>query len=217
VLVAFGGPGPGGERAWAAAVLWRPESVVRRRDGEPFRRSEDALRGRTDKSRQASDVDAQVVVEGTVLAPYVPGLLALRQGLLLVEAVERLPDVPDVLLVDATGLDHPRRAGLAMHLGAFRDIPTVGVTHRPLLGTGTLPARGRGERSPVAIDGEIVGYWVRTPPGIRPVAAHAGWRTSPETAVDVVLMTSTAAARTPVPLQEARRLAREARSGSAAP
>jgi deoxyribonuclease V len=138
--------------------------------------------------------------------------MALRQGPILAEAVGRLDVTPDVLLVDATGLDHPRRAGLAVHLGALLDMPTVGVTHRPLLSTGSYTPSERGARSPVTLDGEIVAYWVSTRRGARPVLAHAAWRTDAQTAADVVMLASTNAARTPVPLQEARRVAREARA-----
>src|SRR6266545_7950186 len=76
---------------------------------------------------------------GVAGAPYRPALLALRQGPLLAAAVHALPARPEVLLVNATGRDHPRRAGLALHLGAVLDLPTVGVTDRPLLAEGGWP------------------------------------------------------------------------------
>ncbi|HET7486319.1 MAG TPA: endonuclease V [Acidimicrobiales bacterium] len=198
------GPGHPGDRAWAAAVVWRP--VEGRRRGDLH------LKGRpADGPRRADDVLDQSVVSGRVPASYAPGLLALREGPLLAEAVAGLAVRPDVLLVDATGLDHPRRAGLALHLGAVADLPTVGVTHRLLEATGSLPEQRRGSTSPVLLAGRAVGAWVCTRTGARPVVAHAGWRTTPETAVAVVLASSTEGARTPVPLQEARRVAREAR------
>jgi deoxyribonuclease V len=162
--------------------------------------------------RRASDVAAQVVVAGEAGGPYRPGFLALRQGPLLSAAVAALPATPDVMLVDATGLDHPRWAGLAVHLGAVVGLPTVGVTDRALRGVGEKPAAVRGARRPVTVEGRLVGYWVSTRSGARPVLAHAGWRTDAHTAADAVLLASTAASRTPVPLQEARRVAREARA-----
>jgi deoxyribonuclease V len=172
------------------------------------------LRGASGTSRQASDIAAQAVVAGRVPASYEAGLLALRQGPILATAVAGLSFVPDVLLVDATGLDHPRRAGLALHLGAVLGVPTVGVTHRPLLAHGELPLPVRGSASPLYLEGQIVGCWVCTRSRTRPVVAHAGWRTDAEVAGSVVLLASTGAARTPVPLEEARRVAREARSSS---
>lgn len=150
-------------------------------------------------------------VTATVRTPYQPGLLALREGALRDVAVGRLDPPPEVVLVDATGRDHPRRAGLALHLGAVVGVPTVGVTDRPLAAHGEPPPETRGETSPLWLAGELVGYWVRTRAGVRPVAAHAGWRTTAEQAARMVRATATKA-RTPQPLREARRAARGARS-----
>jgi deoxyribonuclease V len=126
--------------------------------------------------------------------------------------VRALDECPDVLLVDATGRDHPRRAGLALHLGAVLELPSIGVTHRPLVAGGEWPADDSGAASPLVVDGEVVGYWVRTRRGIRPLAVHAGWRTTADTAAALVMRFTRA--RTPEPLRQARRLAREARSRS---
>jgi deoxyribonuclease V len=149
---------------------------------------------------------------GTAASGYAAGLLALRVGPVLAAAVRGLAAAPDVLLVDATGRDHPRRAGLALHLGASLDLPTVGVTHRTLLARGEWPGDWLGATSPLLLDGVPVGYWLRTRAGRRPVAVHAGWRTGPETAVAVVR--AVARHRTPSPLREARRLARLARAAA---
>lgn len=149
--------------------------------------------------------------EGHSSAPYVPGLLALREGPLLEAAVRALRFPFDVLLVNATGRDHPRRAGLALHLGLLLGVPTVGATHRPLLAGGPWPGPERGARSPLWLDGAVVGFWVRTAAGARPLAAHAGWRTDAEVAAEVLLRLSRGA-RTPLPLRVARRHAREARA-----
>jgi deoxyribonuclease V len=176
------GTGSAGDRAWAAAAVLRDRAVL-----------------------------AESAVVGVAGAPYAPTLLALREGPILQAAVEALDIVPDVLLVDATGRDHPRRAGLALHLGAVLDLPTVGVTHRPLVAGGSWPDDTRGARSELVLDDERVGAWVRTRPGVRPVAVHAGWRTTVEVAVDVVLA-ATGRHRTPEPLRRARRIARTARS-----
>jgi len=142
--------------------------------------------------------------------PYLPGLLALREGPSLEAAVRRLEVSPDVLLVDATGRDHPRAAGLAIHLGAVLRLATVGVTHRPLLATGVWPDDRRGATAPLLLDGKQVGAWLRTRAGARPLAIHSGWRTTVEVAVEIVLRASSGY-RTPAPLRCARRLARRAR------
>jgi deoxyribonuclease V len=178
------GPGSAGDHAWAAAVLWGRAGLV-----------------------------AESVVAGTVPAAYRPGFLALREGPLLEAAVRSLRRLPEVLLVDASGRDHPRRAGLALQLGARLGVPTVGVTHRPLLATGAQPPSRRGEVSPLRVGEELVGNWVCTRGAARPVVAHAAWRTSAETAAAVVLASSSGRARTPEPLRQARRAAREARAG----
>jgi deoxyribonuclease V len=176
------GPGAHGDPAWAAAVVLLRRSVV-----------------------------AEATVHCAAAGPYVPGLLALREGPCLEAAVRALALAPDVLLVDATGADHPRRAGLALHLGAVTGLPTVGVTHRPLLAHGAWPEDVRGAHSPLVLDGDVVGAWLRTRRGARPVAVHPGWRTTLEVAIEVV---SGAARghRTPEPLRHARGRARIARA-----
>ncbi len=185
-----GGPGRAGDRAWTGAVLWR--------DGRQL---------------------ARVARMGRTGAPYVPGLLAAREGGLVAAAVAALPERPDVLLVDATGRDHPRRAGLALHAGAALDVPTVGVTHRPLLARGAGPGPERGATSPLTVGGDVVARWVRTATAVRPVVAHAAWRTDAGTAVDVVLACSgrpPVVARTPEPLRLARHVARRTRARNGA-
>jgi deoxyribonuclease V len=209
------GPGRPGDRAFAAALVWEPghEALLRRGlGGVPARSEGRALKGTTrTEPRQAADVMEQAVVQQAVGAAYVPGLLALREGPVLAAAVDALEQAPDVLLVDASGADHLRRAGLAVHLGWALGLPTVGITRRPLQACGEAPEPVRGAWTPLTLDGEIVAASVCTRTGARPVMAHAGWRTDVETAVAVALAASTEGARAPVPLQEARRVAREAR------
>lgn len=154
------------------------------------------------------------VVEGAAGAPYLPSLLTLREGPLLEAAVRSLSEPPELLLVDATGRDHPRRAGLALHLGAVLALPTVGVTHRTLLACGDRPPDLDGARSPLVLDGELVGFWLGTRRGIRPLAVHAAWQTDPEAAVEAV-RAALGRVRTPEPLRLARRAARVARGRTA--
>jgi deoxyribonuclease V len=177
-----GGRGARGDPVWAAAVVMRGSREL-----------------------------ARAVVTGAAGAPYEPGLLALREGPLLEAAVRSLAPRPEVVLVDATGRDHPRRAGLALHLGAVLDLPTVGVPHRPLLAEGAWPEDPeRGASTPLLLGGEQVGLWLRTRRGARPLAVHFGWRVDAETAHAVVLA-SLRRARTPEPLRRARHEARLAR------
>jgi deoxyribonuclease V len=178
------GRGRAGEPAWAAAVITRGRKLI-----------------------------GSAVVTGTAGAPYEPGLLALREGPLLERVVRRL-SASDVLLVDATGRDHPRRAGFALHLGAVLGVATVGITSRPLIAHGSWPDTERGASSPLLLDTEIVGYWLRSRAGARPIAVHAGWGTDPDAALRIA-MWSLRRARTPQPIRLARRLARLARAGLA--
>jgi deoxyribonuclease V len=178
-----GGPGGRGQRVVAAAVLWRAGLVFDER-----------------------------VVGGTTSGPYVAGLLALRCGPQLEGAVDALARRPDLLVVDATGRDHPRRAGLAVHLGARLGIPSVGVTNRALVARYDEPDAAGGSSSPLLDDDGLVGYAVRTRPGARPVLAHSAWRTSPELAREAVLGLSSRRWRTPLPLRAARTLARRSRA-----
>jgi deoxyribonuclease V len=156
------------------------------------------------------------VVRGDLGSPYAPGLLALREGRLLEEVLLRLRQLPDVLLVNASGRDHPRRAGLALHLGAVCGVPTVGVTDRPLVGLALEPGQERGAAAELWLDDEVVGYRLRTRAGARAVVVHAGWRVDPQAARELVLGQVSFGGRTPEPIRQARRLARTARARAVA-
>lgn len=160
-----------------------------------------------------SSVVGNAAIEGRAGFRYEPGLLALREGALLEAAVRALPRRPDVLLVNATGRDHPLRAGLALHLGALLDLPTIGVTHRPLIADGGWPREEAGARSPLLIGSDPVGWWLRTRRRARPLVVHPGWRIDLDSACAVV-MAATGRVRAPEPLREARRVARRARAAT---
>jgi deoxyribonuclease V len=154
---------------------------------------------------------ASATVTGRAGGPYQAALLALREGALLEAAVRALDQLPEVLLVNATGRDHPRRAGLALHLGAVLDLPTAGVTSRPLAARGAWPEDERGATAPLRLGGELVGHWLRSRAGAKPVAVHAAWGTDPDQAVELVLA-AVRRHRTPEPLRRARAAARAARA-----
>ena len=177
------GPGTDHDPAWCAAVIMRGGKLLEQR-----------------------------VISTSADAPYVPGLLALRLGRLMEDTVRGLSAGLDVLLVDATARDHPRRAGLALHLGAELGVPSIGVTHRPLVAAGDWPSDQRGATSPRWIGDSVVGCWLRTKPGVRPLVVHPGWRMDLTTAVQIVTSV-TSKRRTPEPLRRARQLARRARIG----
>ena len=100
-----------------------------------------------------------------------------REGSILEGVVRRLGRRPDVLLVAAAGRDHPRRAGLALHLGAVLDLPTVGVTDNPLLATGDEPGPAWMAEAPLHLGGEVVAYRRGRARARKAVVAHAAWRT----------------------------------------
>lgn len=120
-------------------------------------------------------VDSSVVV-GTAAFDYVPGLFAFRELPGLLTALERLTVRPDLLVCDGHGLAHPRRFGLACHVGVLTGLPAVGVGKTPLLGRWDEPAATRGSWSPLWADGEVVGRVLRTRDGVRPVFVSVGHR-----------------------------------------
>ncbi|MEY9963056.1 deoxyribonuclease V [Streptacidiphilus sp. MAP12-16] len=111
---------------------------------------------------------------GTAGFPYIPGLFAFRELPVLITALERLATTPDVLLCDGQGLAHPRRFGLACHLGVLAGLPTLGVAKTPLLGAWDEPGPDRGDSSDVRHDGEIVARVLRTQDGVKPVTVSTG-------------------------------------------
>jgi deoxyribonuclease V len=144
---------------------------------------------------------------------YQPGYLALTIGPILEEIARAVAQRPDVLLVSAAGRDHPRGAGLAIQLGAALEMPTIGITDHPVVAVGPEPGHKRGNSSPLYVEDRLVGFRLRTHDKAHAITVHAGWRTNPEVARDLVLGTITGR-RTPQPIQYARQLARWLRSES---
>jgi deoxyribonuclease V len=129
----------------------------------------------------------RAVVYGAAAGRYLTGLLGLRTGSLLCEAVGRLVRSWDVLLVDATGRDHPRRAGLALHLGAVLGQPSLGVTNQALVADGAWPEDTAGAVAPLLLDGEAVGFLAAFPRRRPADSCARGWCTDPDTALAVVM------------------------------
>jgi len=130
---------------------------------------------------------AKSVVTGTVTFPYVPGLLSFREMPLLLEAAAQLSETPDVILVDGQGRAHPRRLGLACHLGLFLEVPTVGVAKSRLCGEAPPPGGTPGDYSLLADAGEVIGLVLRTRRDVKPLYVSVGHRLSLEAARDIVL------------------------------
>jgi deoxyribonuclease V len=131
-------------------------------------------------------VDEAVSV-GAPAFPYVPGLFAFREVPGLLDALDRLRVAPDLLVCDGHGLAHPRRFGLACHLGVLTGRPAIGVGKTPLLGEWAPPGNRRGEWTPLRDAGEEVGRVVRTQTGVKPVFVSVGHRTGLDNAVRTTL------------------------------
>jgi deoxyribonuclease V len=138
--------------------------------------------------------------------PYVPGLFSFREIPPLLVALRRLRQSPDLLLCDGQGRAHPRRFGLACHLGVLLDLPSIGCAKSLLVGTHREPGLRRGAHTPLRDRGEIVGEVVRTREGVRPVYVSVGHRVSLESARFWVLRLASRY-RLPEPIRAADALA----------
>lgn len=130
---------------------------------------------------------ATEVVNGEVDFPYVPGLLSFREAPLTLAACERLSVTPDLIMVDGQGIAHPRRFGIASHLGLFLDTPTIGCAKSRLCGSHEEPADNPGSYAEVVDRGETIGVALRTKTGANPVYVSIGHRVDLESAIYWVL------------------------------
>ncbi len=133
------------------------------------------------------DVMETVTARRTVEFPYVPGLLAFREGPAVLDALERLKTTPDLLVFDGQGLAHPRRMGLACHLGLLLDAPAIGCAKSRLCGVADEPGQETGATSPLVDGDEVIGAVVRTRAGASPVYVSTGHRVGLASAVFFVL------------------------------
>ncbi len=164
----------------------------------------------------------QVVEEaacsGRTEFPYIPGLLSFRELPVLLEAFRRLRGRPDAILVDGQGIAHPRRLGIASHLGLWLDLPTVGCAKSRLCGEHPPPGQLRGDQVPLMDKGEQIGVVLTTRNRVKPLFVSPGHRIDLATAAALVLATSRGY-RMPEPTRLAHlatnRLRREAGSGIA--
>ncbi len=119
--------------------------------------------------------------------PYIPGLLAFREGPAIVDAFSCLSTVPDLIFLNGHGYAHPRRFGIASHVGLMLDIPSIGIAQRLLTGTAAFPGAASGSTKPVLDNGEVIGMAVRTISGGKPVFISAGHRVDLDQAVEMAL------------------------------
>lgn len=154
----------------------------------------------------------EAVVATEVSFTYRPGLLAFREAPVLLDALAALDQPADLLLCDGQGLAHPRRCGLACHLGVVTGLPAVGCAKSWLVGEHEEPGRRRGDRSPLLDGSELVGYVLRTRDDVRPVYVSPGHRIGFDQACEVVLA-ACSRFRLPDPLRRADHIARRTLRG----
>jgi len=135
--------------------------------------------------------DMEPIEEATassdVLFPYIPGLLSFREGPAIIDAYRKLSTKPDLLIFDGQGIAHPRRFGIASHMGVLLDLPTIGCAKSRLVGEYREPGLKRGDFSPLFLAGEEVGAVLRTKEGVRPVFVSPGHMIDLETSVKMIL------------------------------
>lgn len=138
--------------------------------------------------------------------PYVPGLLSFREAPAVLRAVEKLRESPDLLLVDGHGLAHPRRFGIACHLGLLLDMPTIGVAKSRLIGAHGPVGEAHGSQSDLTDRDELIGIVLRTKAGSQPVYVSIAHKIDLETAARLV-MELTRNHRLPEPARQAHQAA----------
>ncbi len=122
-----------------------------------------------------------------VAFPYIPGLLSFREAPVCLAAVEKLRGRPDVFIIDGQGIAHPRRLGLAAHLGLFLDKPTIGCAKSRLTGDYDEPPLEKGAYTPLTSQSEVIGAVVRTRADVKPVFVSVGNKCLLEDAIRLVL------------------------------
>ena len=144
--------------------------------------------------------------------PYVPGLLSFREMPSVLGALEKVETDVDAVILDAQGLAHPRRMGLASHVGLFVDVPTVGCAKSVLVGTFEEPEVEKGSATDLVHRGEVVGRAVRTRERVSPVYVSVGNGIDLDSSVELVLASSTRY-RLPEPTRQAHIAANRLRRG----
>lgn len=140
--------------------------------------------------------------------PYIPGLLTFREGAVLIEAFKQLRAVPDVLIFDGMGRLHPRRIGIASHMGLWLERPTVGCGKTPFVGRFSDLDLQRGSTSPIIDRGETIGMAVRTRTNVAPVYISPGHLIDLESSV-ALIMACLSKYRLPEPIRAAHHAAGE--------
>ncbi|NBO20116.1 MAG: deoxyribonuclease V [Proteobacteria bacterium] len=129
----------------------------------------------------------QVQAYITAEFPYVPGLLSFREIPAILAALKKLTRRPNMLMVDGQGIAHPRRMGIAAHLGLWLDVPSIGVAKSRLFGNFNMPGLKKGDRSPLLAGGECIGTVLRSRDNTNPLFISPGHRVDVATATEITL------------------------------
>ena len=150
----------------------------------------------------------KAVASKTVGFPYVPGMLSFREGPVILEALGKLRSIPDLLMVDGQGIAHPRRFGIASHIGLLTDIPAIGCAKKRLLGDYEAPQRTRGSISYLTDGDETIGAVVRTRTAVKPIFVSIGHLMDLNDSIQIILK-SCRGYRLPEPIRSADHLSRK--------
>jgi deoxyribonuclease V len=156
-----------------------------------------------------------ITASGECRFPYVPGLLSFRELPIVLQAFARLETVPDVIMADAQGIAHPRRLGLASHLGLWLDLPTIGCAKSRLCGVHDEPGPERGSWMPLMDASEEIGRVVRSRSRVRPLYVSPGHKVDCDDAMAIVLQCGRGY-RLPEPTRQAHLLSNRVRTAGEA-
>ncbi len=170
------------------APLKQPPRYIGGCDVSMNRFAKNGFAGFVTLSAARMEIVDHAVVEDAIPFPYIPGLLSFREIPMLVKAWERLATKPDLVVVDGVGIAHPRRMGIATHLGLVLGIPTIGCAKSVLTGFYTEPGSKRGSVSDLVDPktGEVIGAALRTKDGVKPVFISPGYLITLAESVEIV-------------------------------
>ncbi|MGQ9608898.1 MAG: deoxyribonuclease V [bacterium] len=149
--------------------------------------------------------------DGKVDFPYIPGLLSFRESPVLIKALEKIQNIPDVVIFDGQGIAHPRRLGIASHLGLIIDLPSIGCAKNILVGKYEDVGVEAGDYSPIVFNGNIVGAALRTKRNVLPVFVSPGHKIDISSSLEIV-MNACKGYRLPEPVRQAHILVNKIRA-----
>jgi deoxyribonuclease V len=153
----------------------------------------------------------QTVAKAPLSFPYIPGLLSFREAPGILDAINQLSQLPDVFIVDGHGKAHPRRFGLASHLGVLLDLPTIGCAKSILIGESAPLGKEAGCTAQLTLDSELLGFALRTRTNSKPVYISIGHCMDLKSATEI-MFACCKGYRLPEPSRQAHILAKSARA-----